>query len=131
MFGRPGHPLENREDLSIDDLLAYPLAATQLPEKVELELSLASARDQPVSIQCDNFMVLKTLVAQSNVISMAPWDVIADDVVAGRLVTLPLPQSSFNQNSAYGLVSRAGHSLSPAAQAMRLQILEDDPLASE
>jgi|TARA_R110001592_G_scaffold89644_3_gene263499 DNA-binding transcriptional LysR family regulator len=131
MFGRPGHPLENRKGLSMSDLLEYPLAATQLPEKVELELNLISGRVQPVSIQCDNFMVLKALVAQSNVISMAPWDVIANDVAAGRLVTLPLPLSSFNQNSAYGLVSRAGHSLSPAAQAMRLQILEDDPLASE
>ncbi|WP_373187066.1 LysR family transcriptional regulator [Halopseudomonas sp.] len=125
MFCRPGHPLSGRAGLSIDDMLEYPLAATQLPEQVEQELNDASNRQQPVSIQCDNFMVLKTLVAQSNVLSMAPWDVVADDVAAGRLVTLSLEHTRFNQKSAYGLVSRAGHTLSPAAQAMRLQILED------
>ncbi len=127
MFCRPKHPLSALKDLSIEDLLEYPLAATQLPLEVAQELNRASGRDQTVSIQCDNFMVLKVLVAQSNVVSMAPWDVIADDVNAGRLIILALQKTSFNQNSAYGLVSRAGHSLSPAAQAMRLQILEDQP----
>lgn len=127
MFSRPDHPLAERGDLDIEELLEYPLAATRLPESVERELSTVSGREQPVSIQCDNFMVLKALVAQSNVLSMAPWDVIADDVSAGRLVILPLRHNSFNQHSAYGLVSRAGHTLSPAAQAMRLQILADTP----
>lgn len=127
MFSRPDHPLAERRDLDIEELLEYPLAATRLPESVERELNIVSGREQPVSIQCDNFMVLKALVAQSNVLSMAPWDVIADDVSSGRLVILRLRHNSFNQQSAYGLVSRAGHTLSPAAQAMRLQILADAP----
>ncbi|WP_230925110.1 LysR substrate-binding domain-containing protein [Pseudomonas wenzhouensis] len=66
-------------------------------------------------MQCDNFLVLKCLVADSDVLSMAPWDVIADEVHSGQLSLLP---QNLHQHSAYGLVSRAGHSLSPAAQAM-------------
>lgn len=127
MFCRPEHPLSGRKGLSIKDLLEFPLATTQLPEKIEQELKHISERDQPVSIKCDNFMVLKALVAQSNVVSMAFADVVAEDVSAGRLVVLPMVETTFNQHSAYGLVSRAGHSLSPAAQAMRLQILADAP----
>lgn len=127
IFCRPEHPLARRRGLTIPDLLEYPLATTQMPAKIAEELNLLSGRDHPVSIQCDNFMVLKALVAQSNVISMAFRDVVAEDVRAGRLVVLSMAEHSFDQHSAYGLVRRAGHSLSPAAQAMRLQMLEDKP----
>lgn len=127
IFCRPEHPLARRKDLTINDLLDFPLATTQMPGEIAQELSQLTGMEHPVSIQCDNFMVLKTLVAQSNVISMAFLDVVAEDVSAGRLVVLPMRDASFDQHSAYGLVSRAGHSLSPAAQAMRLQMLEDKP----
>lgn len=125
MFCRPGHPLTGRTGLSIKDLLEFPLATTQLPDQIERELKQIAEREHPASIQCDNFMVLKVLVAQSNAISMAFRDVLADDIDAGRLAVLPMEQDTFSQHSAYGLVSRTGHTLSPAAQAMRLQILGD------
>lgn len=118
LFCRPSHPLLQRGDLQLRDLLDFPLAGTQLPQVVERSLGLASGRAQPLSVQCDNFLVLKRLVADSDVLSMAPWDVIADEVDSGQLALLPLLPQGLHQHSAYGLVSRAGHSLSPAAQAM-------------
>ncbi|QMV64983.1 LysR family transcriptional regulator [Pseudomonas berkeleyensis] len=118
LFCRPSHPLLQRGDLRLRDLLDFPLAGTQLPQVVERSLGQASGRAQPLSVQCDNFLVLKRLVADSDVLSMAPWDVIADEVDSGQLAMLPLQPQSLHQHSAYGLVSRAGHSLSPAAQAM-------------
>ncbi|QTN44671.1 LysR family transcriptional regulator [Ectopseudomonas mendocina] len=118
LFCRPSHPLLQRGDLQLRDLLDFPLAGTQLPQMVERSLGLASGRAQPLSVQCDNFLVLKRLVADSDVLSMAPWDVIADEVDSGQLALLPLLPQGLHQHSAYGLVSRAGHSLSPAAQAM-------------
>ncbi|SDO62805.1 LysR family transcriptional regulator [Ectopseudomonas guguanensis] len=118
LFCRPAHPLLQRRDLQPRDLLDFPLAGTQLPQAVERSLGHASGRAQPLSVQCDNFLVLKRLVADSDVLSMAPWDVIAEEVGAGQLSLLPLAPASLQQQSAYGLVSRAGHSLSPAAQAM-------------
>ena len=118
LFCRPAHPLLQRQNLQLRDLLDFPLAGTQLPQVVERSLGLASGRAQLLSVQCDNFLVLKRLVADSDVLSMAPWDVIADEVDSGQLALLPLLPQGLHQHSAYGLVSRAGHSLSPAAQAM-------------
>ncbi|MFN9526503.1 MAG: LysR family transcriptional regulator [Pseudomonadaceae bacterium] len=118
LFCRPAHPLLQRRNLQLRDLLDFPLAGTQLPQVVERSLGQASGRAQPLSVQCDNFLVLKRLVADSDVLSMAPWDVIADEVDSGQLALLPLLPQGLHQHSAYGLVSRAGHSLSPAAQAM-------------
>lgn len=123
---RPDHPLSRRRHLSMDDLLAYPLAATQLPQQIAQELMAVSGREQAISIQCDNFMVLKALVAESDVLTMALWDVVAEDVAQGRLRVLSLRKGAFEQTSAYGLVSRAGHTLSPAAQMLRQQVLADE-----
>jgi DNA-binding transcriptional LysR family regulator len=56
---------------------------------------------------------------------MAPWDVVAEDVMAGRLAVLE-PLASTRTLSAYGVVSHAARSLSPAARAMRDLLLEED-----
>ncbi|MNE95815.1 LysR substrate binding domain protein [compost metagenome] len=64
-------------------------------------------------------------MAESDVISMAPWDVVAEDVRAGRLAVLEIPQGG-ETSSAYGLVSHAARSLSPAARVVRELLLEED-----
>lgn len=115
LFCHPRHPLLQRGQLQPHDLLDYPLAGTQLPAQVAEMLRRISGREQPLSIACDNFMVLKELVSDSTVLSMAPWDVVAQDIAAGRLALLPLQLPEDAAQSAYGIVSRAGHSLSPAA----------------
>ncbi|WP_137887976.1 LysR family transcriptional regulator [Pseudomonas sp. 2FE] len=126
LFCRPGHPLLKQPKVSIHALADYPLAGTQLPEQVASALRQLSGREQLLGIQCDNFMVLKALVAESDVLSMAPWDVIAEDVEAGRLDVVPMAPGELPPRSAYGLVRRAGHSLSPAAQAMLEQLRKED-----
>ena len=73
-------------------------------------------------------MVLKALVAESDVISMAPWDVVAEEVRSGQLALLNLP-TALLQHSAYGLVSRAGQSLSPAASQWQRLLLKLDQQA--
>ncbi|MEO4048905.1 LysR family transcriptional regulator [Pseudomonas sp. CAU 1711] len=118
LFCHPRHPLLQRRQLQPQDLLDYPLAGTQLPTQVAEMLSRISGREQPLSIACDNFMVLKELVSDSTALSMAPWDVVAQDIAAGRLALLPLQLPEQAAHSAYGIVSRAGHSLSPAAQRL-------------
>lgn len=125
MFCRPGHPLLQLENCNLLDLLHYPLAGTQLPKAIAEALQQLSGNEQPLGIECDNFMVLKALVANSDVISMAPWDIIADQVAAGQLALLQ-PDGSLMQHSAYGLVSRAGHSLSPAATQFLRLLLDCD-----
>lgn len=128
LFCRPQHPLAGTGPLHRDKLAELAFAGTQLPEVVAASIRQFSGRERPLSIRCDNFMVLKALVAESDVISLAPWDVIAEDVAAGRLAVLPLPDEEPVQYSAYGVVSRAGHSLSPAAQALLEALREEDRL---
>lgn len=125
-FCRPGHPLLSQAQVSREELARYPLAGTQLPDAVASALSQFSGRQQLLEIECNNFLVLKALVASSDVISMSPWDVVADDVSNGRLAVLKLTREQAVQHSAYGVVTRAGHSLSPAAQAMLEEIRQDD-----
>ncbi|UXY50758.1 LysR family transcriptional regulator [Pseudomonas tohonis] len=125
LFCRPGHPLLRLPRLRVVDLAVYPLAGTQLPAEVARTLGALNDKAQPLGIECNNFMVLKALVADSEVISMAPWDVLAEDVAAGRLAVL-LPVDNQAARSAYGIVSHAGRSLSPAARAMVEYLLEED-----
>lgn len=126
LFCRPEHPMLRQAPLEGRELATLAFAGTQLPETVEASVREFSGRDRPLSIRCDNFMVLKALVAQSDVISLAPWDVIAEDVANGRLAVLPVAGNVPRQHSAYGVVSRAGHSLSPAAQALLGALREED-----
>lgn len=122
IFCRPGHPLLAQAPLHLKALAAHAFAGTQVPQEVAESLQRLSGNRQLLGIQCDNFMVLKNLVAHSDVLSIAPWDVLAEDLAAGRLAILPLQQREPSQYSAYGLVSRAGHSLSPAAQELVRQV---------
>ncbi|MCY1358423.1 pca operon transcription factor PcaQ [compost metagenome] len=125
-FCRPGHPLLALANPQPEDLAAYPLASTQIPEAGSQRLQQLLGREPLPDIQCDNFMVLRELVRQSDAISLAPRDVLSQDLAAGNLATPALHDLLPAQGSAYGLVSRAGHSLSPAAQAMRDLVLQAD-----
>lgn len=130
-FCRPGHPLLELLAPRAADIAAYPLASTQIPEDSARRLQQTMGRESLPDIQCDNFMVLKELVRQSDVISLAPEDVLTQSLASGELAVLPTRDMPPGQGSAYGLVSRAGHSLSPAAQTLRGLILADDAVAAQ
>ncbi|UVE18751.1 LysR family transcriptional regulator [Pseudomonas sp. LS44] len=128
-FCRPDHPLLALREPTTKDLAAYPLAGTQIPEDGTRSLQKLLGREPLPDIQCDNFMVLRELVRQSDVISLAPQDVLSADLAAEQLTALSARDAPPMQGSAYGLVSRAGHSLSPAAQTLRGLILAGDAAA--
>jgi DNA-binding transcriptional LysR family regulator len=126
IFCRPGHPLLGKEPLELNASLDYPLAGTSLPAAINQAMQTLTGRAHPLTIECDNFMVLKALVSASDALSMAPWDVVAEEVLSGSLAVLNLPLERLAQSSAYGLVSRSGRSLSPAAQAFSTLLQEVD-----
>ncbi|MBX9755351.1 MAG: LysR family transcriptional regulator [Pseudomonadaceae bacterium] len=126
IFCRPGHPLLGKEPLELNASLDYPLAGTSLPATINQAMQTLTGRAHPLTIECDNFMVLKALVSASDALSMAPWDVVAEEVLSGSLAALNLPLERLAQSSAYGLVSRSGRSLSPAAQAFSTLLQEVD-----
>ena len=131
LFCRPEHPLLAQTSFTASDLLHFPFAGTKVPSDVEQRLKSFTQRQKPLSIECDNFMVLKALVAQSDVVSVAPWDVIAEDVREGKLEVLPASADYPNEHSAYGLVTRQGYSLSPLATAFCQHILTLDANAHD
>ena len=120
---RPGHPLFEREDLTFDTIADYPLAGTHLPEAVDQGIRQEIGRNHALSVLCDNFALLVTLVEHSDAICMAPRDVVSDAIGTGRLVELKSLSARVRHHSAYGLVNRRGREPSPAAQALRKRIL--------
>lgn len=123
---RPAHPLLLEDKLSLNDLSAYPLAGTHLPEAVARAIREETGRNHALSLLCDNYALLATLVAHSDAVCMAPQDVVADALAAGQLEELVTLSDSIRHHSAYGLVSRQGRQLSPAAQALRACIWQQE-----
>ncbi|WP_304641569.1 LysR family transcriptional regulator [Pseudomonas sp.] len=119
---RPGHPLLHASKVDFRHAAAYPLAGTHLPEIVARGIRRDTGRDQALSIQCDNFAFLLGLVQYSDALLMAPSDALMQATVSGQVVELPSLSAVITQHSAYGLVSRKGHGLSPAAQAFIARI---------
>ncbi|UAW99049.1 LysR family transcriptional regulator [Halopseudomonas nanhaiensis] len=128
IFCRPDHPLASLAAVPDEALTAYPLAAASLPKSVEQQLARVQSRAQPISIYCDNFVALRAMARTTDVLGVAPWDAVADDVGAGSLTVLTLA-SPIVEHSSYGLVSRAGHSLSPAARVFAEQLRIEDKRA--
>lgn len=129
-FCRRGHPLDGAAEPSLDELAAYPLLAPRLPAQMRQGLARLSGReDFGLSLECEHFSSLLRIVEQSDAIGMAPTDVLEPYWLRGQLRRLSLrelPQDLPELLLRYGVVSRAGYALSPAAQAMVAALLEID-----
>ncbi|HAW25244.1 MAG: LysR family transcriptional regulator [Gammaproteobacteria bacterium] len=119
---RPGHPLLTQRHVRFEDLARYPLAGSHLPEPVEQAVLGETGREM-LSIQCDNFLLLMKMTEQSDAICLAPRDVVQEALDEGRLIKLDPLSDRLSHHSAYGLVNRRGHQLSPAGDALRAEIL--------
>ncbi|POA20286.1 LysR family transcriptional regulator [Pseudomonas sp. FW300-N1A1] len=125
VFCQPHHPLLECVTLSPEQIGHYPLACTRLPACKTLDVERLNARVPPVSFECDNFEALYQLVRESDVLGLAPWDVLADHVSAGRVAILPIPRDLLDERTAYGIVSRRGEALSPAAVVLKIIVQEE------
>ncbi|QLL11836.1 LysR family transcriptional regulator [Pseudomonas chlororaphis] len=126
VFCQPHHPLLECVNLSPERIGHYPLACTKLPSCKMLSVGRLNARIPPVSIECDNFEALYQLIRESSMLGLAPWDVLADHVSAGRIAILPIPRNLLDERTAYGIVSRRGEALSPAAVALKIIVQEEN-----
>jgi DNA-binding transcriptional LysR family regulator len=126
LFCNPRHPLLQDAEVDAARLAGYPLAGTRLPLNRTISVSRLNQRESPLSFECDNIIALHRLVRESDALGLAPWDVVADEVNDGRLAVLQLPPGLFEEASAYGIVSRKGQSLSPAAAVLKGILREED-----
>jgi DNA-binding transcriptional LysR family regulator len=127
-YCRVGHPLLQEATLDIAQVFAFPFACTKLPARVAKAFyQLARVgRIDPDSgdylppIKVDTVALAKVVVLTSDAIALAPPALIADEVRAGQLVTLPFSAPWLHTN--YGFVYLKDRSLSPAAQAFIAEV---------
>lgn len=105
---RAGHPLVQRESVSVDELSAWPLA---------IPGGEPSLTDLPATIECADSQTLHGVLLGSDALGVGHGD-------AG-LVRLQVEGWEVGE-ARYGIVSRARQRLSPLAEAMVERVLEVD-----
>lgn len=93
---RAGHPLAALASPRLDDLFDYPLAGPRLPPHAARALAAevpeaqraAMARTGLLTLECDSSSVLKSMLLESDAVSMMPRFMVEAEVRAGQLVVV-------------------------------------------
>lgn len=129
-FCRPGHPLTEIESLKLAALLDYPRVGTRIPPPLRKVLAeVIGERDFHMNVECAQFAAILHIVGRSDAVGLAAVEALHDPVQRGEVAILQIadvPQDRPELRLHYGIVSRAGYGLSPAAQAMVEAILAAD-----
>lgn len=107
-YVRAGHPLSGRKDVTIEEIMQYPLTTarqTTLPELV--------ARNAGTFV-CDNYAVVFDLLRESNAVCITARRSIAKEVEAGEMTMLK-PSDLELQPSPVVVATIRGRSMSPMA----------------
>jgi DNA-binding transcriptional LysR family regulator len=122
-YCRTGHPLAKRRQVSLPEILEFPLVGVRIPGRA-LPLPLPSGSGlliDPVSgdllprITTTSVAASRAIVGRTDGIGLAVSSQIAEDVRAGKLAVLPFQVPTLR--TAYGIAYLEGKSLSPGAEA--------------
>ena len=123
---RPDHPLAGRARVTLNDVLAYPVACTPLSDEViRLLVDQYGLRAHPsemVRIECDDVSSLLATVQASDAVFLGAHALTRADIEAGRLVMLPM-HPPVQAKARYAVVTLAGRTKAPAMASFR-QILQ-------
>jgi DNA-binding transcriptional LysR family regulator len=122
-FCRSGHPLAQHAAPGLDEVLAFPYIGPRLPPRVNpdfLKLARAGRIDADTGdylppVLVASIHLAKQVVLHSDAVGAAPLALLAGDVLAGRL--LPLPLRAEWLHTRYGFAYLRERQLSPAALA--------------
>ncbi|MCY1392856.1 HTH-type transcriptional activator CmpR [compost metagenome] len=121
-FCRADHPLVSGKALKLAALRDYPLAGTRIPPMIRKILAdIQGADDFAPSVECAQFDTIRRVVMRSDAVGIATVEALAEWVEQGAVHLLgftDIPAEDPALRLHYGVISRAGHSLTPAAQAM-------------
>jgi LysR family nitrogen assimilation transcriptional regulator len=92
-FVRHGHPLAAARDPTLEAVLAFPLVASRVPQRMAVHLakSLPQPRidretgDMTPALMLDGFSVVRNVVISGDAVGIAPWSAIEQDLRARRL----------------------------------------------
>ena len=121
--GRSGHPLDGVRDVAPGQILTFPLACTPIPGPLarHLDASLAGLTrdtltgDAHPSVELDTVALAEDIVLRSNAVFAGPLPLFANGLREGRLTLFDLRLPWLE--SSYGLITRAGRTRSPSAEA--------------
>ena len=123
---RPDHPLAGRARVTLNDVLAYPVACTPLSDEViRLLVDQYGLRAHPsemVRIECDDVSSLLATVQASDAVFLGAHALARADIEACRLVMLPM-HPPVRAKARYAVVTLAGRTTAPAMASFR-QILQ-------
>ncbi|SDT27959.1 DNA-binding transcriptional regulator, LysR family [Pseudomonas sp. Z003-0.4C(8344-21)] len=129
-FCRAGHPLAGQQRLQLRALLDYPVVGTRIPPMIRKVLAdLLGEADFNPSVECAQFDAIQRVVLRSDAIGLATLEALREQIDQGLIHLLDfidVPRNDSALQLSYGIVSRAGYSLSPAARAMIEAILSVD-----
>jgi len=124
-FCRASHPLALHRAPTLGDVAVFPLVATSLPERLEHLLQRRGSDTVPdrrrpdatlrSQIEVNSFELIRRIVLESDAVGLAATSQISADVQAGRLLALDLRLPGLESN--YGIITLAGRTPSPAAEA--------------
>ena len=122
-FCSASHPALKLKGLFLRDLLDYPFALPTLPARVltlfnklfQTTADEGKVLDRLSIIQTNDVSLIRNTVANSQAVGVATYGMIADELRNRRFTALPFRIPELR--TAYGIVTRQGLSLPPAASA--------------
>jgi DNA-binding transcriptional LysR family regulator len=114
VVARAGHPMIGQGALTLSETSAYPLV-------VETEHVFPSFPTNNGALICDNAAILRDIVYGSDALWFASFQMVAEDLAAGRLAEIDVVDLPFNRIEV-GMVRLAGQSMSPAAVAVAASV---------
>jgi DNA-binding transcriptional LysR family regulator len=127
-FCRPGHPLAGVPQPSVQQVFAFPFVGTRMPQRTAASfLQMAKVGhidpdtgDYVPPIKVDSIRAVKDVVMTCDAVGIAPLALIATEVRAGQLRTLPLRLDWMHTQ--YGFAYLRERQLSPAALAFMAEL---------
>lgn len=108
VFARSGHPLAGRKRVGIDDLAAqaWVVGPAGTPLRSHWEALFPATAAPSVPVECGSVMVIRGLLAQSDLLTLLSPDQVALEVEAGMLVRIPINLPGTVRT--IGIATRAG-----------------------
>ncbi len=113
---RAGHPLASTSEPRLRDALRFPLAFTSRipPDLLSHLLQAAGSKRSLPLIGCDSPTMMKSIVMECDAVTIMPISLIAREVAAGTLVTLPIEAPWLGRS--FAIIELEDRSASPSAE---------------
>ncbi|MCY1281139.1 HTH-type transcriptional regulator HdfR [compost metagenome] len=130
-FCRRDHPLGGRASLRLEEALQFPLVGTRLPPAMRKQFAEIAGHDDFLpNIECSHFDAVLRIVLRTQGVGLGSLEALHETLQRGEVVLLPVDDLPVAPGEdlliRYGIVSRTGQPLTPAAQALVAIIAETD-----